>query len=132
MTTKEDILSYIEWYKNEYEVEQNPIFQIMLFEKPNEEFIYHKPEGDVKSGFPDTGCQDNTGFYYELDTAIHAMNENWLDIQDHAFYAGFILCHFPGLYPDSSTNYRMYFVWDKEKEGFFQQEEPEIFKYISY
>ena len=131
MTTNEDIFNYISWYQEEYGYTK-PIFEIMLFEKPNEEMIYHKPNGDEKSGFPDTGCIDHPGFYYELCTAIQAMNENWCDIQDHAFYAGFILCHFPGMYECATTEQRMYFIWDKEKQGFFQTEEPEIFKYIAY
>ena len=85
MTTKEDIYNYIEWHKNKYNCGDEPIFEIRLFEKA------------VSGGFnyPDTGIEDRPGFYYELDTAIHAMNQNWADIQDHAFHAGFILCHFP-------------------------------------
>ena len=128
MTTKKDIYDHITWFKNHYKCNENPIFEIVLFEKPNSEMMYDgKP-----SGFPDTGCIDHPGFYYELCTAIQAMNENWCDIQDHAFYAGFILCHFPGMYECATTEQRMYFIWDKEKQGFFQTEEPEIFKYIAY
>ena len=115
MTTREDILKYA---KNT----ERPIFEILLFEKV------------VEGGFsfPEVGCEDHPGFYYELDTAIRAMNENWADIQDHAFHAGFILCRLPGLYQGVTTNQRMYFVWDRDKEGFFQQEEPEIFKHLAY
>ena len=122
MTTKEDIYNYIEWHKNKYNCGDQPIFEIRLFEKA------------VSGGFnyPDTGIDDRPGFYYELDTAIHAMNQNWADIQDHAFHAGFILCHFPGLYECATTETRMYFVWDEKKQGFYQVEEPEIFKHIAY
>ena len=132
MTTKEDIFKHIEWYQEHYKIKENPIFEIILFEKPNSEMIYHKSTGDEKSGFPDTGCLDHMGFYYELDTAIHAMNENWCDIQETCYHAGFILCIFPGIYECATPNARMYFLWDEEKQGFFQQEEPEIFKHIAY
>ena len=130
MSKYRQIKEYIEWGKERYKC--SPIFEIWLFEKPNNEMIYHKPEGDIKSGFPDTGCFDYIGFYYELNTAIQAMNENWCDIQDAYYYAGFILCRFPGLYDCAGDNQRMYFLWDNERQGFFEAEEPEIFKHIAY
>jgi len=134
MSKYQEILDYVKWYQEEYKDKNsntlNPIFEIMLFEYPDKEVVYHKPEGDVLSGFPDTGCVNNVGFYYELDTAIQAMNENWCDIQETCYHAGFILCHFPGLY--QAAIHRMYFLWDEEKKGFFEAEEPEIFKHVAY
>lgn len=136
MSKYQEILNYVKWYQEQYKDKNgntpNPIFEIMLFEYPNKELIYHKPSGDVPSGFPDTGCTGNMGFYYELDTAIQAMNENWCDIQDYCYYAGFILCHFPGIYNEATQDARMYFLWDKENKGFFEVKEPEIFKHIAY
>lgn len=128
MTTKKDIYDHITWFKNHYKCNENPIFEIVLFEKPNSEMFYD----DKPSGFPDTGCFDRMGFYYNLNTAIRALNENWCDIQETCYHAGFILCLFPGMYECATTNARMYFIWDNEKKGFFQQEEPEIFKHIAY
>lgn len=123
MTTKQDIMEYIKWVKeNKTIINQNPIFEIILFEN-----ICNDP-----NYFPDTGCEDRPGFYYELDTAIQAMNENWADIQDHAFKCGFIICRFPGLYNASFPKSRMYFEWNSKKEGFFQKKEPLAFKYLSY
>lgn len=134
MSKYQEMLDYVKWYQEKHKDENdnspNPIFEIMLFEYPNKEMIYHKPEGDVHSGWPDTGCIDDMGFYYELDTAIQAMNENWCDIQETCYYAGFILCRFPGVYYAGTS--RMYFLWDDEKEGFFEAEEPEIFKHVAY
>ena len=134
MSKYQEMLDYVKWYQEKHKDQNgkapNPIFEIMVFEYPNKEMIYHKPEGDVHSGWPDTGCADNMGFYYELDTAIQAMNENWCDIQETCYYAGFILCRFPGLYYAGTS--RMYFLWDNEKEGFFEAEEPEIFKHVAY
>ena len=134
MSKYQEMLDYIKWYQEKHKDENdnspNPIFEIMLFEYPNKEMIYHKPEGDIPSGWPDTGCIDDMGFYYELDTAIQAMNENWCDIQETCYYAGFIVCRFPGLYYAGIS--RMYFLWDQEKDGFFEAEEPEIFKHVAY
>ena len=134
MSKYQEMLDYVKWYQERNKDKNGksypPIFEIMVFEYPNKEKIYHKPEGDVPSGWPDTGCVDNVGFYYELDTAIQAMNENWGDIQETCYHAGFILCRFPGLYQAALS--RMYFLWDEEKRGFFEAEEPEIFKHVAY
>ena len=126
MTNKKDINNHISWFKKHYQTKQEPIFEIILFENT------HDKISQDNNSFPDTGIEDWPGFYYELDIAIKAMNENWADIQDHTFYTGFILCHFPGLYQCAGTEARMYFVWDEKKQGFFQQEEPKIFEHIAY
>ena len=134
MSKYQEMLDYVKWYQEKHKDKNdnvpNPIFEIMLFEYPNKEMIYHKPEADVPSGWPDTGCVDHMGFYYELDTVIQAMNENWCDIQETYYYAGFVLCRFPGLY--QAVLSRMYFLWNEENKGFFEAEEPEIFKHVAY
>ena len=136
MSKYQEIKDYIKWYQEKY-IDKNdtkpiPIFEIMVFENPNKELIYHKLEEETHSGWPDPGCTSHMGFYYELDTAIKAMNENWADIQEHCFHAGFILCRFPGLYQSVIKEARMYFLWDEERKGFFEAEEPKIFEYIAY
>ena len=136
MSNYQEIQNYIKWYQEKYkDLKGNspiPLFEIMLFKYSNKELIYHKPEGDIHSGWPDTGGENYMGFYYELDTAIQAMNENWCDIQETCFSAGFILCRFPGLYNSALSNHRMYFLWDEEKKGFFEADEPAIFKHVAY
>lgn len=137
MSKYQEIQDYIKWYQEKY-ISQNgekpvSIFEIMLFHYPDKELIYyHKQEGEVHSGYPDTGCTDHMGFYYNLDTAIKAMNENWCDIQETIYRAGFILCRFPGLYNCALTEHRMYFLWDEERKGFFEAEEPKIFEHVAY
>lgn len=108
--------------------DSRPIYRILLFEHPNKERIYG---AGTRSGFPDMECSMEAGFYYALDDAIRAMNENICDIHENFYDAGFILCQFPGLYESCGPEGRMYFVWDEEKKGFFQKEEPEIFKHIA-
>lgn len=134
MSKYQEVLNYVKWYQEKYKDKYgnipNPIFEIMLFEYPNKEMTYPTSNGNVRSGWPDTGCVANMGFYYELDTAIQAMNENWCDIQETCYYAGFILCRFPGLYYAATS--RMYFLWDEEKKGFFEAEEPKIFAHVAY
>ena len=127
MTTKESINEIIE--RTCETSDDRPIFCIYLFEHPNKEKIY--PSGK-HSGFPDEGDSDIPGFYYSLDEAIEVMNKNICDIRECVYNAGFILCQFPGMYQVVETDLRMYFVWDEEKGGFFQQEEPEIFRHVAY
>lgn len=132
MTTKNDMLAYAESRHPLGDLQSQdskPIYRIFLFEKSDKELIY---EGGQHSGFPDTGCIMDAGFYYDLDDAIHAMNTNACDIRECVYNAGFILCHFPGLYESCGTEGRLYFVWNEEKKGFYQQEEPAIFAHMAY
>ena len=134
MVTKDDLLEYVLYTKDHRGNIQNdnPIFSLFLFTKPNSERIYNINGVEKPSGFPDTGSSYEPGFYYDLDAAIEAMNENAGDIRETCYNAGFILCRFQGLYDGCGTWARMYFVWDEEKQGFFQQEEPKIFQHIAY
>jgi len=129
MTTKEDLLKWVEEESNMYFGGAKPIYSIMLFEYPNKEYMF--PKGS-NSGFPDLGANSELGFYYSLSEAIDVMNNNALDMRECVYNAGFILCKFPGLYNFAGSNVRMYFVWDDDKQGFYQQEEPEIFKHVAY
>ena len=131
MTSREDMRKYAQAMIHRFDG-QSPIYRIILFENPDKEVIYIKDGKEVPSGFPDLGSEADMGFYYELEDAIHAMNVNACDIWETCYNAGFIVCHFPGLYPHSMTSSRMYFVYDEENDGFFQQEEPKIFKHISF
>lgn len=129
MTTVSDMRKLVE-LTSIYNNNAHPIYQIVLFQNTGEdEKIYLS---GTHSGLPDTGLQDYPGFYYELSTAIQAMNENWCDIQETVFKAGFILVHFPGLYSAAGPEFRMYFRWDEKLKGFFQAEEPPLFQHLSY
>lgn len=133
MTTleaKQKIEQWIQRYGGPRFENQKPIFRIMLFTHPDKELMFIKDGEEIPSGWPDIDGND-MGFYYELDTAIDAMHGNWLDIQETVFHAGFILCTFPGLYERSGKDARIYFLWDEEREGFFEAEEPEIFRHVA-
>lgn len=105
-----------------------PIYEILAFEYPDKEEVY--PTGK-HSGFPDMGAQDSVGYYYEFDSAYKAITENWCDIHETVYNAAFLICRFPGLYSCVGSNGRIYFVWDPEKEGYVEADEPEIFKHIA-
>lgn len=107
-----------------------PIYEIFMMEKPGNESV--KLPNGASSGFPDTGAMESVGFYYELSTAIQAMNENRCDIREYTYSAGFIIARFPGLYSSSGPELRMYFGWNSTANGFVQREEPPLFKHIAY
>ena len=134
MTTKEDIFNYVKEMqdRNGNDEEYFPIYSIFLFTNPDKEMIYENGDLPIHSGFPDIGASLNAGFYYDIDCAISAMNHNGCDIHEYCYNAGFVLCRFPGLYSACGQYSRMYFLWDEEKQGFFQKEEPEIFHHVAY
>ena len=121
--------SYCNDYHCNFVNKQPDIYRIFVFTNPNKEMLNNEGK---PMGWPDVGRMDDVGFYYEKETAIKALHENWCNIQDHCFNAAFLVQHEPGLYPMSSKERRIYFIWDKEKQGFFEQPEPEIFKNFAY
>lgn len=131
MDGEKRILEYIDLYKQQGRGYANPIFEIVLFEHPSKEMMVVKDGKEIASGLPDANL-NSMGYYYDLFTAVQALNENWADIQEHCFHAGFIFCRFPGLYNCVGTYARIYFLWDEERKGFFEAEEPEIFKHVEY
>ena len=103
--------------------DRKPIYRILLFSKI--------PTLD-RYGWPDCGTLDDVGFYYEYETAVKAMHENWCDIRECMFEAGFILTHYPGLYYTALKEQRIYFEWDNDKQGFFEKEEPTCLEHFSF
>ena len=116
--------------------EHRPVYVLMMFENPDKKWV--NPENGREIHLPDTGQTYEPGFYYELDRAIEAMHKNIGDIRHNGdiretgviYNAGFIIPRFPGLYKSTTT--KMYFVWDPEREGFFEKEAPLFFRNIGY
>lgn len=130
MTTFEDMMEHVKWHQ-ENRCEEDPIFQILLIEHPDEEWMLNNDGQETPSGFPDTGDTFNVGFFYSLQDAIHAVETNCCDMQEGIYHAAFIQCLFPGLYSVASKNARMYFVWDTNTKTYLQKEEPGIFEHYS-
>ena len=103
--------------------DRKPIYRILLFSKiPTLNEL----------GWPDCGTQDDVGFYYEYETAVRAMHENWCDIHEYMFEAGFILTLSPGCYDSATKERRVYFEWNEKRGGFFEKEEPKCLEHFSY
>ena len=108
-----------------------PIYTIMMMEKSGADtYIY---ESGKDSGFPDVGCTDYAGFFYYYEDAVEAMHENLYDLRESAYNYGFILEHRPGLYQNSADNTcRTYFVWDADRGGFFEKDEPALLSVLAF
>lgn len=126
MKTKEDILKYKEDVQMTYDVP--PIFEILLFERARK----GTRDDGSESYLPDTGAEERAGFYYSIDDAIGALRGNACNLHEMTYHYAMVICRFPGLYDCVGPNGRMFFQWDEEREGFFEAEEPEIFRHIAY
>lgn len=109
-----------------------PIYAIMLFENPDK-IQYDEENGKpTKFWFPELGRTGGPGYYHDLESAVKAMHENAGDIRETIFNAGFVIAKFPGLYNTMGPEGRIYFLWDEEKQGFFEAEEPKTFSLFGY
>ena len=130
MTTREDLLAFVEEWKRLNPECHSPYYKVYLMEKNNEQITYNYPGQKDPVTFPHTGVVEWEYFDDDeenLDAAIEFLNYNKTDVHEYYFFAAFISVKVPGIPPFCSKETRMYFVWDEEKEGFFQQEEPEIY-----
>lgn len=96
---------------------ENPIYEIYVMAEP-----WHLD----KHGFPACGVRERVGFYYEKETAIKAVEENWCDIQDHYAHAAEIKPIMPGLYSCPPQSVCLYYEWNPEKECFERAPWPDL------
>ena len=95
-------------------------------EKPIYEIHVYSREWTIdEKGWPEYGIDKCVGFYYEKETAIRAVEENWCDLQDHYVHAALIKEIAPGLYPCPPRSKCIYYVWNEEKEKFEKAKIPE-------
>ena len=98
---------------------QPSIYAIYMMSQP-----WHLDEAN----WPSCGIREFTGFYYEKETAIKAIEENWCDIQDHCFHAAEIREITPGLYPHPPQSKCLYYEWDEKEEHFKKKPFPKLGK----
>ena len=97
--------------------EQPPIYEIVM--------VQHCDNVD-RYECPDLGIVESVGYYYEYETAVRALHENWGDINECGLFEGaWIEMKYPGLYPYSGREGRQLFLWNEEHDGYFETEEPE-------
>ena len=99
-----------------YMMEMSPIYQINILGTP-----YYKSG----LGFPECDSKDFVGFYYEEETAIRAVEENWCNIQECYARAAEIKIIEPGLYPTKNKVIH-YYLWDTTEHKFKEVPIPQF------
>ena len=80
------------------------------------------------------GCHlEFIGYYESYEEAVEVMHNKLFDENyEEGMNGGFIANREPGRTGGCCVpNNRTFFLWDPEKEGFYEATEPEIFKYIA-
>ena len=95
---------------------ETPIYEI---------HVYEEPWTLNKQGFFDYGIEECVGFYYEKETALKAVEENWCDLQDHYAQAALVMEKIPGLYPITPRSKCWYYLWNPIKECFEKADFPQ-------
>ena len=89
-------------------------------------YTYEKPLTINEHGFYDYGIRDFNGFYYELDVARKAVEEDWCHLQDHYAHAAMVIEFLPGLYPHPPRSKCWYYIWNEKEEKFEAAEIPAV------
>lgn len=105
-----------------------PIYEIMMVENVDQEL--YGWDG-TPLGFPDFDSMRSVGFYYNLDDAICAVENNVCDINETVYDAAFIIMRYEGLYTSCGIEERMFFRWDEENHKYYQTEEPDLFRHTA-
>ena len=95
---------------------EQPIYEVL---------VYSHPWTITDSGYLDFGSEERVVFYYEKETAIKAVTENWCDLQDHYARAAAIREVRPGLYQYPPFGAYMYFLWNSELKKWKAAETPD-------
>ena len=77
--------------------------------------ILGQPYALDKYGFPSCD-KERVGFYYEEETAVQAVEENWCSLQDHYARAAEIRMIEPGLYSNNKIIH--YYLWNHDEQKF--------------
>lgn len=95
---------------------EQPIYEVL---------VYSHPWSLDEYKLMDYGSEERVGFYYEKETAIKAIEENWCDLQDHYARAAAVREVKPGLYQYPPYSTYMYFLWNSKLEKWEEAEVPE-------
>ena len=131
MTSKETLLFYAEEWMKYNPKSKKPEYLIYTVVHPYRKGEFYVPWLGRMVVFTEPGVVEDASFYgvhRDLDKAVSFLNENRMAVQDGCFFGAFILLRFPDIPPFNTVDTRMFFCWDEEKRGFFQEEEPDFFR----
>ncbi len=82
-----------------------------------------------KNGWLDEGCKRTFGFYPNYDSARESLHENRCDMNETCYNYAIVEELDIGIHP--IVRFKQWFKWNKEREGFFEIEEPEEAKHFT-
>ena len=100
-------------------MDNKPVYAIYVMSQP-----WHLDE----KGWPTCGIHEFVGYYYEKESAVRAVEENWCNIQDHYAHAAEIREVIPGLYPHPPQSKCLYYEWNVKEEKFERKPFPRLGK----
>ena len=68
------------------------------------------------------------GYYPDKETAVQALHENWTDMREYTYDIALLEKFGPGVCPYCEE--RQWFKFDRERNGYFEMEEPEFIKRV--
>ena len=89
--------------------------------------VFEKLDID-KLGWPETGRRRTWGFYKDKEIAFRALHENWTDMNETIYNFALIEEYEEGI--GHYTGNRQFFKYDKEKDGYFELDEPKEYKHF--
>lgn len=87
--------------------------------------VMEKLEKNSK-GFLSTGCTRCWGFYSNKEDALNTLHENRTDLWETIYDYAVLEEYYEGI--SNSTMKRQFFKYNREKDGYFEIEEPECVK----
>ena len=81
-------------------------------------------------GWPKTGHTRCWGFYTNKEYAIRALHCNYTDMQETCYNYAVLEPYYEGISGEVFDEPRQFFKYDKEKNGYFEIDEPEGFAHV--
>ena len=107
-----------------------PVFEVFMIQHANKQMI--GIDGS-ELGLPELGHMSSIGFYYDIWNAVDALHQNMGDFRaDGGYECGFVLVRYQGVYSSVIDRDRMFFMWDEDRKGYFEAEEPELLNIIAF
>lgn len=94
---------------------EQPIYEVL---------VYSHPWSLDEHNLINFGSEERVGFYYEKETAMRAIEENWCDLQDHYARAAAVREILPGLYQYPLFSTYIYYLWNVESQKWERAEVP--------
>ena len=91
---------------------------ITVFERLEPDERYIMEHGDKRTW----------GYYEDKETATRALHENWTDMWETIYGYALLEKFGPGICPQHQE--RQWFKYDRERDGYFEIEEPEFVKRV--